>query len=130
MVSIAARTTKKARHLILKGTAPLAAWNEALEGYAVETKEHRDEIYARFTDGSYAQIRGRFAYTITSNVGKFEASKIIDGIYLLCEECSAALWCDRGGRGRPSETYGIAGTEVHVCIPCQRKMVTRVLLGE
>ena len=130
MTSIAAKAMKQARHLIAKGSAPLMAWNEALKPYDADRAEHNGEQYARFDDRSYAHMTQKLAYTITERASKFVADKIVDGIFLHCDECGAEIWCDRNGQGRAAETFDISGKTVHVCDGCQRAMVVRQLVGE
>lgn len=149
MSSVAGKAMALMRKGVNKGLNPIKAWNNALDHYHGESKEHAGTIYARFiestfpdgsrTINSYSYARfvhttdPRYAYQAyvdTTYAGHIDAHKVLEGIHAYCHGCGAEIWCDTDGKPRPQDRFELPGRVVFLCTTCQRQHVVRALLGE
>ena len=121
----------KTDQLIARGQTPEDALRSAMEIYPGESASRNGTTYARFPDDSFMELRdGLIAAVITHNSGKSYADQVIRNILLLCDECGKELWCDHKGRGRTENIFEFGDAKAHVCMPCQRRIVSKYLVGE
>lgn len=147
MSSRAARANSRIRNKVKGGMGVLEAAHEVAtaSGGDVRTFVDGDTTYFEFPEDprayhpqSYLQVfpldkrhgDGYYCHVLSDNGSKFTAWKKMRDIRAYCSQCGKELWCDRNGRADEQRRFQLPGTEIFVCVPCQRSLVIRALVGE